>query len=246
LTQVEILIIVSADMEWSTIRELYPDVNYSSTPFGEWFSTKITAGLRTVGATFFQGGWGKISAAASTQYAIDRWNPALIINLGTCGGFLGKIAPDTVVIAKRTLIYDIIDQMLDPDAALQFYTTDLDVSWLSYPLYEKEYRGLLVSADRDIVSAEIAELISRYGAVAADWESGAIAWVSARNGIDCVVARGVSDLVGPESGEAYVGNSQVFSQNTRKIIRALTEQLGNLLKQWLVKFESGTINGVHK
>ena len=246
MSQAEIVIIVSAGTEWGAIRELYPDVAYSSSPFGEWFFFKTDAGLRAVGAVFFQGGWGKISAAASTQYAIDRWKPVLIINLGTCGGFLGKIAPDTIVIAKRTLVYDIIDQMLNPDEALHFYTTDLDISWLSRPLYEREYRGVLVSADRDIISAEIPTLASKYGAVAADWESGAIAWVSARNGIDCVVVRGVTDLVGPEGGEAYGGNSHVFAQNARRMMRYLIGHLDDLLKQWFMKRKSGTINGVNK
>lgn len=240
MTKVEIVIIVSADTEWSAIREIYPNVAYYSSPFGEWFFIKTDAGPRAVGTVFFQGGWGKISAAASTQYAIDRWKPVLIINLGTCGGFLDQIARNTVVIAERTLVYDVMDQMLNPDEAIHFYTTDLDISWLSRPLYEREYRGVLVSADRDIISEEIPTLVSKYGAVAADWESGAIAWVSAHNGIDCVVARGVTDLVGPEGGEAYEGNSQVFAQNARRMMRYLTEHLDDLLKQWFMKRESGT------
>ncbi|RPI83169.1 MAG: hypothetical protein EHM41_16570 [Chloroflexi bacterium] len=45
---------------------------------------------------------GKISAAASTQYIIDRWNPDLLINLGTCGGFEGCIERGAVVLVEKT------------------------------------------------------------------------------------------------------------------------------------------------
>lgn len=32
-----------------------------------------------------RGGWGKIDAAAAAQYGISRWQPSVVINLGTCG-----------------------------------------------------------------------------------------------------------------------------------------------------------------
>jgi nucleoside phosphorylase len=60
---------------------------------------------------FFWGGWGKIAAAGSTQYVIDRWRPQLLVNLGTCGGFDGAIERDMVVLAIKTVVYDIVEQM---------------------------------------------------------------------------------------------------------------------------------------
>jgi adenosylhomocysteine nucleosidase len=89
-------------------------------------------------------------------------------------------------------------------------------------------RGLLVSADRDIVPADISMLVEKYGAVAADWESGAIAWVAKRNGVRCLILRGVTDLVGPSGGEAY-GNIELFHENTRAIMKLLIDQLPDLL-----------------
>ena len=60
-------------------------------PLASVFCHEITVDFGSIPIVFFQGGWGKISAAASTQHVIDRWHPALIINLGTCGGFKGHI-----------------------------------------------------------------------------------------------------------------------------------------------------------
>ncbi|MGQ9554822.1 MAG: 5'-methylthioadenosine/S-adenosylhomocysteine nucleosidase family protein [Anaerolineae bacterium] len=73
-------------------------------------------------------------------------------------------------------------------------------------------------------------LRERYGAVAGDWESGAIAWVAARNGTRCLILRGVSDLVGSSGGEAYAGNIEAFAAGAQavlaRLVHALPEWLG--------------------
>ena len=72
------------------------------------------------------------------------------------------------------------------------------------------------------------ELIRKYDAVAADWESAAIAWVAKRNGQRLLILRGVSDLVNRSGGEAY-GNYELFIARTREIM----EQLLAALPRWL-------------
>ena len=44
---------------------------------------------------------------------------------------------------------------------------------------------LLVSGDRDLRVEDIPHLKADFGAVAGDWESGAIAWVATRNNTRC-------------------------------------------------------------
>ena len=217
---VDLLVLVSANSEWRAVKEYFPDAQTGSTPFGEYFEQRT--GARP--AVIVQGGWGKISAAASTQYALDRWHPRLVVNLGTCGGFDGQIERDEVILVERALVYDIIEQMTGAEAAIAHYTTVLDLSWLREPYPQPVRRGLLVSADRDIVAAEIAGLRERFGAVAADWESGAIAWVAARGGVPCLILRGVTDLVGAEGGEAY-GAPEVFHEGARRVMWDLLRRL---------------------
>jgi adenosylhomocysteine nucleosidase len=86
----------------------------------------------------------------------------------------------------------------------------------------------LVSADRDIVVEDIPMLIEKYGAVAADWESGAIAWVAKKNSTRLLILRAVSDLVRGEGGEAY-GNLDLFHERTRVVMKDLFDQL----PEWL-------------
>jgi len=222
--QPRIVVIISANTEWKVIRSFYPDYEPQTSPYGEWFTVSLAIGNTNAPVIYFHGGWGKIAAAASAQYVIDRWSLALLINLGTCGGFAGQIEKGTIILVERTLVYDIIEQMSDGEAAIAHYATDIDLTWLgdSYP--HPVQRALLVSADRDLVVDEIAHLQSRYSAIAGDWESGAIAWVAARNGTRCLILRGVSDLVSNEQGEAY-GNYDLFVEGTTKVLRLLVDAL---------------------
>ena len=123
----------------------------------------------------------------------------------------------------------ILQQMTDGAEAIDFYATALDLTWLPDPYSINVRQVQLLSADRDIMVDDIPGLVEKYDAIAADWESGAIAWVAARNGIRCLILRGVSDIVGVHGGEAY-GNSPVFEAGTRVVMRALLDSLPS----WLI------------
>ena len=222
------IVIVSANGEWHAVKSFYPDADIQQSPFGEYFD----ATFDHVRVTLFHGGWGKIAAAATAQYVIDQFKPDLLINLGTCGGFEGRIERETIILVEKTIVYDIIEQMTDSDDAIVHYSTGLDLSWLPRVLPYPVLRGLLISADRDILAKDISELIQQYKAVAADWESGAIAWVAKRNNVRALILRGVSDLVSASEGEAY-GNYKLFIQRTNKIMKILFEQL----PKWLSAIE---------
>jgi adenosylhomocysteine nucleosidase len=220
-----IVVVVSANAEWKVVKAVYPQAAYRRSPWGEFFETTVRAAGRERAVVFMHGGWGKVAAAGSTQYAIDRWKPSVVVNLGTCGGFGGDIKRFEVILAERTIIYDIREAMGDPAAAVADYTTAIDLGWLGTTLPTEVRKTVLVSADRDLVPAELAELKARYGAVAGDWESGAIAYTCARNAQRVLILRGVSDLVTAGSGGEAYGNLQVFEQGTRTVMTSLLEQL---------------------
>jgi adenosylhomocysteine nucleosidase len=222
------VIIVSADGEWEAVKKLFPAENYQNSPYGEF--TNLTLDTRHL--TLFHGGWGKISAAATAQYVMDQFKPDLLVNLGTCGGFEGRIKRETIILVEKTIIYDIFEQMTDGSEEIAFYTTTVDLSWLPRVLPFPVLRGLLVSGDRDILAQDIPMLVQKYQAVAADWESGAIAWVAKRNGVRTLILRGVTDLVGDSGGEAY-GDYELFLQRTGQIMRKLFDQL----PRWLDAIE---------
>ncbi len=224
----EVVVIISADIEWQVIRNLAPELKMENSPFGEYFPMSFANSMGNRSVMIFQGGWGKISAAASAQYAIDRWNPSLLINLGTCGGFEGEIEKGSMVLVERTIVYDIFEEMGDAEDHISYYTTELDLYWLQEPYPEPVSRGLMVSGDRDLSPDDIGRLIFDFGAFVGDWESGSIAFVAKRNNVPCLILRGVSDLVGKKGGEAY-GDLSLYKDSARKIMTHLM----NTLPAWI-------------
>jgi adenosylhomocysteine nucleosidase len=221
-----IIILISANSEWQAVKETLTPSLVHSTLLGETFDV--------LPLIYFHGGWGKISAAATTQYVIDHFQPTLLVNLGTCGGFEGRIDRGKIILVTETIVYDILEQMSDPQEAITHYSTKLDLSWLPSSLPYPVQRGLLVSADHDILPGSIPDLVQKYGAIAADWESGAIAWVAKMNKVKCLILRGVTDLVSVKGGEAY-GNIELFHENTKSIMKLLID----LLPVWLEEIDKG-------
>jgi len=220
------LVIVSADAEWRAVARLFPDSTIERTPFGEYFHHNIGAWRGIV----MHGGWGKVDAAASSQYGIARWRPSVVVNLGTCAGILGQIETFETVLAERTVIYDITERMGDSVEAIRSYTTTIDLAWLGAgPTPTPVRRVLLVSADRDLAPLDVPVLRRLYGASVVDWESGAIARVAQRNETRVLIVRGVSDLVGEESNSDTYGRPDVFEERVTTIMR----QLFDALPRWL-------------
>jgi len=229
-TNCRVAVLISAGAEWRAVCADFPGTDRQTSPFGEWFIADLDIGERFEPVLFLHGGWGKIAAAGSTQHVIDRWGPAFLFNLGTCGGFEGEVERGTVILAERTVVYDIINQIGDYESALARYTTDLDLSWLKGRYPQGARRTLLVSGDRDLLAEDVPRLQAQFGAVAGDWESGAIAYVAARNGVKCLILRGVTDLVGSSGGEAY-GNYQLYAENTKLVMARLMHLLPALVAQ---------------
>lgn len=227
------VVLISANAEWQVVRKYFPGCTINISPYGEWFSIRYDTLKELMSPVIFiHGGWGKVAAAGSMQFVIDQWHPQMVINLGTCGGFEGQIKRGEVILAEKTVIYDIFEQMGDPDEHIRHYITEIDTSWITQPLPIPVRRSLLVSGDRDLFISDIPVLKAKYGAIAGDWESGAIAWVSNKNNTQCLILRGVTDLVGGGGGEAYDGNVSLYYENTELIMKLLLDSLPG----WLLKY----------
>jgi adenosylhomocysteine nucleosidase len=218
----DVVVLISAIAEWNAVKPLFPEAEMRRFPFGEYFDIV----LQDEKITFFHSGWGKIASAGSMQYTIDTYSPDLIVNLGTCGGFEGTVEQGEIILVDRTYVYDIVELMGDLDI-VSYYAASLDLSWLSQPYPYPVRRGMIASADSDLPPAKI-PLLKAQGAIAADWESAALAWVAERNKARLLILRGVSDMVSEEGGEAY-DNIEVFHERARGIMQQLIEQLPDWL-----------------
>jgi len=219
---VKIFIVISAIAEWVAVKPLFPQAIIEHFPYGECFH--VTLG--TWNLELFHTGWGKIASAGAIQYLIDHYSPDLIVNLGTCGGFEGVVKQGEIILVDQTYVYDIVELMGDLDITM-YYASSLDLSWLTEPYPHPARRGMIASADSDLPPEKIS-FLKQKGAIAADWESAALAWVARKNNARLLILRGVSDMVSEDGGEAY-NNIEVFNDRAKGIMERLIEQLPDWL-----------------
>src|SRR5512138_2313679 len=218
----KIVILISAIAEWQAFKLLFANIEIELSSFGE--STHLT--LDNWNLKLYHSGWGKIASAAMMQYVIDHEAPDLIVNLGTCGGFEGAVNQGDVILVDRAFVYDIVELMGDLDIST-YYASSVDLSWLAEPYPHPVRRGAIASADSDLPPEKISFLKSN-GAIAADWESAAFAWVAQKNQARLLILRGVSDMVSEQGGEAY-NNIEIFNQRAKDVMKKLFEQLPDWL-----------------
>jgi adenosylhomocysteine nucleosidase len=220
-----VAVLISAHAEWEAVKPLYKGAVVNKSPFGEYFF----ANVQHERVLFFEGGWGKVAAAGSTQYVIDHFKPGRLINLGTCGGVEGRVKRFDVVAPDRVVIYDISETMGDFEAAIARYSTSIALpAQLPVPVV----KTTMYSADRDLDRKGLQAMESKYHPVAADWESGSIAWVAQKNGTPLLILRGVSDLISVEHAEAE-GDHGLWVANAGRVMRGLVEDL----PKWVAAFQ---------
>lgn len=226
-----IIVLISANAEWEGVKQSFPHAEIHQSPFGESMNLAPDTWNPKPGTqhlTLYHTGWGKIASAAAMQYMTDKHAPDLVVNLGTCGGFAGVVDQGDVILVERTFVYDIVELMGDPDIS-GFYDSSLDLSWLPEPYPHLVRRGTLASADSDLPPEKIA-FLKAHGAIAADWESAALAWVAQKNHVRLLILRGVSDIVSEDGGEAY-NNIDLFNQRSEEIMKKLFAQLPDWLNK---------------
>lgn len=222
------ILLISATAEWKAVKDFLRPRSINIYPYGERFNFI----LRNYPITLLHSGWGKTASAGAMQFVLDNLKPDITINLGTCGGIGDLVSLYETILVETTFIYDILD-LMDGSNILQahHYTSHLDLSWLPEPFPHPARRGILASADSDLRPEKIPLLISQ-GAIAADWESGALAWVANINNARLLILRTVSDLVYAQGGEAY-GNFELYEKRTQRIMQQLLEKLPD----WLTVIE---------
>ncbi len=215
LPKYPVLVLISANGEWQIVLSLLnPPRLLRKLPWGIAFFIRLKkkASFSSIAAG------GKTRSAAATQYLIDKYSPALLINAGTCGGLEGLVNVGEVLLAESTVMYDILERMSDPDEAIDFYRATLDLNWLPEDLPENTYVARIGSADQDIDHKNFYLLRDNFGVAAADWESAPIAWVAQTNSVKCLILRGVSDLVHPAASETD-SNVELWLERSRQIMQ---------------------------
>lgn len=196
---------VPARREWRALLELLPDLPpETAVPVGEYTTTRLPAPHDDVTVVLLRGGVGKIAAAASAQYAILTWRPALYAVFGTAGAVDETLEELDLVIATRTIVHDLSPQLSPATSTLLAdHTIELPRLWDECALPFPVRHGVIVTGDVDVTHANVRSLRERHSATVADWESGAAAKVCAMNGTPCLIVRGVTDRPSAPPSEQY-------------------------------------------
>ena len=218
------VILISANAEWKAVIEHMP-LAVEHSPYGD-FAIHDFAGEPVV---ILHGGYGKTSAAGSTQYAIDRWHPRLLVNLGTAGGFAPDAKVGDIVLVTKTTIYDIYEAMGDAAETIADYASPLDTS--RWPTQHTAHNdpSPIVSGDRDLIPGDVAKLHATYHANVGDWESGSIAFVARKNAVPLIILRAVTDVLDADHPSPTTGDLAAWQKQTAIAMAALLDLISEAL-----------------
>ena len=150
-------------------------------------------GLSVVATT---AGMGTVNAAAATQHLISKYAPQAVVFSGIAGGLNPKLHIDDVVIGKCLRYLD-TDTLADVAAAVLVEHGFVDAS-LDVAAVEKDPKqflvGTIATGDRFVTGdAMRTAAIEATHADCVEMEGAAIAHIAAKNGVDCLVLRAISD-----------------------------------------------------
>lgn len=185
----------------------------------EGATTKEEAGLTVLAGTYHgarlvatTAGMGTVNAAAAAQHLISAYRADAIIFSGIAGGLNPALHVGDIVIGERLRYLDTDTALIAESApGLEEYAStpelvDIAEGLLAGRGYRNaaeggtnadalQYlRGTIATGDRFVSGAEMRETaIAATHADCVEMEGAAIAHVAAKNGIDCLVMRAISD-----------------------------------------------------
>lgn len=168
-------------------------------------------GLSVVATT---AGMGTVNAAGATQHLISRYAPQAVVFSGIAGGLNSKLHINDVVIGKCLRYLDTdtaliaesapeLEEFASTPALVDIATTVLAEhgfidAYASDSAAEKDHKqflvGTIATGDRFVTGdAMRSAAIEATHADCVEMEGAAIAHIAAKNGVDCLVLRAISD-----------------------------------------------------
>ncbi len=225
--QMKLAIQICSELEWGTTKSILKITKDKllRQPFGDYLEKQI--GIHE--CIFYESGATKTRAAAACQFAIDTWHPDAIVNLGTCGGVSKNVKNLDIILAKRTIQYDVMQRFGIPSIRfIRGLKTNLDISWVDLSrVGRKIYIGSIASADQDL-DDEHREVLQGEKVLAADWESASIAKICEFNKIKCLILRGITDIPKKQTSLKQDIQHNDYKKNTPIIMRELFSIIGQI------------------
>ncbi|MFB5662156.1 5'-methylthioadenosine/S-adenosylhomocysteine nucleosidase [Alteribacillus sp. HJP-4] len=183
-------------------------------------------------------GIGKVNAAIGTALLLDRFNPDIVINTGSAGGFNTELKVGDLIISTEVRYNDVdatvfgyefgqvplMPAQYTPDAKLR------ELASKSASLREiPAYQGLILSGDSFMSDDnKVKFLKSKFSEPqCAEMEAGAIAQVCYRFKTPFIIIRALSDIAGKDAKLSYEQFLEKASVHSAELILSMIQMLEN-------------------
>ncbi|MCG7497628.1 5'-methylthioadenosine/S-adenosylhomocysteine nucleosidase [Vibrio sp. Of7-15] len=200
--------------------------------------TFYTGTLNGADVVLLQSGIGKVAAAVGTAILLESYQPDVVINTGSAGGFDSSLNLGDVVISTEVRHHDAdvtafgyeIGQMAGQPAAFAADEKLMQVAEQALAQMEDKHavRGLICTGDAFVCTAERQEFIRKHfpSVIAVEMEASAIAQACHQFNTPFVVVRAISDVADKESPMSF----EEFLPLAAKSSSEMVINMANLLK----------------
>lgn len=211
---------IATKWEWDATLEYY-GMNLEQCeryPYGEFFFYSI-CGKEVV---FYSTGVRKVNGIGANQYMISKYNLEKVIVVGTCAGIDDKYQNLDIFVPNKAVQYDCTVKEIEPLIKSSFIV-DIDLS-----KYEGNYNtGVIGTADKAVVMWKDYLELKENSITIADTEAGAIAYFCKKNGVECIIIKGISDFPTDEKFSTKEQSNEeqinVYLENTPKVMNKIFE-----------------------
>jgi adenosylhomocysteine nucleosidase len=197
----------------------------------------ITGELEGRDVVVVKSGIGKVNAAIATTLLIRQFQPELIINTGSAGGFHKDLKVGDIVISKEVRYHDV-------DATVFGYeygqvpgmtpSYEADRTLVETALNAAKHihevgirKGLIASGDSFMSDGERVNFITEKfpELLAAEMEAAAIAQTCTRFNVPFVVIRSLSDIAGKDSNVSFEQFLPTAAENSATVVHHMLKEL---------------------
>ncbi|GAL36463.1 5'-methylthioadenosine/S-adenosylhomocysteine nucleosidase [Vibrio variabilis] len=199
--------------------------------------TFFTGQLNGADIVLLQSGIGKVAAAVGTTILLSDYQPDVVINTGSAGGFESSLNLGDVVISTEVRHHDAdvtafgyeIGQMAGQPAAFAADQKLMDVAEQALAQMEDKHavRGLICTGDEFVCRPERQAVIRENfpGVIAVEMEASAIAQTCHQFNTPFVVVRAISDVADKESPMSFEEFLPLAAQSSSEMVVKMVELL---------------------
>ncbi|RJG42093.1 5'-methylthioadenosine/S-adenosylhomocysteine nucleosidase [Motilimonas pumila] len=227
-------IIGAMEQEVAILREQLTDVDTLAIAGCEFYAGK----LHGVEVVLTKSGIGKVAASVATTLLLERYQPDVIINTGSAGGYDQALQVGDVVISSEVRHHDVdltvfgyeMGQCAQQPAAFIPASNLVDVAKQSIAAMSdavKVVEGLICTGDSFMADpAKVEYARTNFPTMAAvEMEAAAIAQVCHQFSVPFVVIRSLSDIAGKESGQSFEEYLVVAAKHSSEMVANMVQRL---------------------